>query len=122
MASSWKRKAPWALAGLLGGMGVLHFVAPKPFVKIVPKALPNPEFLVAVSGVAELACAALVAAPQTRRLGGISSVALFLAVFPANVQMALDAREGPAWYRNGCYARLPLQAALIAWALQVSKD
>ena len=106
---------------MLAGMGAAHFAAPRPFTKIVPKALPNPELLVAASGAAELACAALVAHPRTRRVGGWASAALFLAVFPANVQMALDSGRGSAAYRAATWARLPLQLPLVWWAAAVGR-
>ncbi|SHN42672.1 Uncharacterized membrane protein [Cryptosporangium aurantiacum] len=103
-------------------MGALHFVAPKPFARIIPKALPYPEALVALSGAAELACAALVAVPKTRRVGALASAALFVAVYPANVQMALDARKtSNTQYKAIAYGRLPFQAPLIAWALSVAR-
>jgi uncharacterized membrane protein len=113
-------KTAWLLTGILGGAGVLHFVRPAPFTRIVPKALPAPELLVAASGAAELACAALLAVPRTRRIGGYAAAALFVGVFPANIQMALDSHRGPAWYRVGCYARLPLQAVLVGAALRAA--
>jgi uncharacterized membrane protein len=127
MGSRWKRSSPWLLAGLLAGAGVTHFVTPGPYRRIVPKALPEPEFLVAASGVAELACAALVANPRTRRFGGWASAALFVAVFPANVQMALDSGRAvgsghfPGWYRAVAWARLPVQIPLVWWAAAVAR-
>jgi uncharacterized membrane protein len=117
----WARSAPWLLAGFLTAAGVTHFVAPAPYVRIVPRALPAPELLVALSGVAELACAALVAVPRTRRVGGWATAALFVAVFPANVQMALDSGDGPAWYRAVTWARVPLQVPLVLWAVAVAR-
>ncbi|GAA3387557.1 DoxX family protein [Cryptosporangium minutisporangium] len=123
MATRWKKAAPPLLAGLLGTMGVLHFVAPKPFARIIPKGLPAPDALVAISGAAELACAALVAVPRTRRVGALASAALFVGVYPANVQMALDARRSSdSRYKAIAYGRLPFQAPLIAWALGVAKN
>ncbi|MFG1925555.1 hypothetical protein [Cryptosporangium sp. NPDC048952] len=123
MASRWKKASPALLAGGLATMGVLHFVAPKPFARIIPKALPNPDALVAISGVAELACAALVAVPKTRRLGALASAALFVGVFPANCQMAVDAsRTSNTQYKAIAYGRLPFQAPLVAWALSVAKS
>ncbi|MFI5953375.1 hypothetical protein [Cryptosporangium sp. NPDC051539] len=119
MASRWKRASPALLAGGLATMGVLHFATPKPFVKIIPSWLPAPEALVAASGAAELACAALVAIPKTRGLGGLATAALFVGVFPANCQMALDARTTPS--KAIAYGRLPLQVPLVAWALSVSR-
>lgn len=109
------------LAATLAVPGVLHFVRPEPFVSIVPRSLPRPELLVALSGVAELTCAALVAHPRTRRLGGLGAAALFAAVFPANVSMALRSKRRPAWFRAVAWARLPLQIPLIVWAWRVSE-
>ncbi|GAA0604439.1 membrane protein [Kutzneria viridogrisea] len=112
-----------ALAALLGGMGVLHFVAPKPFDSIVPKALPGkPRTWTYLSGVAELGCAIAVAAPKTRRLGALASAGLFLAVFPANIKMAADYRHKPLPQRLAVYARLPLQLPLVSWALRVRRS
>ncbi|HEV2087466.1 MAG TPA: hypothetical protein VGR21_04045 [Cryptosporangiaceae bacterium] len=118
----WARASPWLLAALLAGAGVLHFVAPQPYLRIIPKALPEPELLVAASGVVELACAGLVAHPRTRRLGGWAAAALFVVVFPANVQMALDAGRGPAWYQAVAWARLPLQVPLVWWGVAVARQ
>jgi uncharacterized membrane protein len=80
----------------------------------VPKALPNPKLLVEVSGVAELAGAVGVLIPGTRRLAGKGLIALLLAVFPANINIALNPdrfKQFPAW---ALWARLPLQFAAIA--------
>jgi uncharacterized membrane protein len=117
----WARSAPWLLAGLLAAAGVTHFLAPAPFVRIVPRALPARELLVALSGVVELGCAVLVAVPRTRRVGGWATAALFVVVFPANVQMALDSGGGPGWYRTVAWARLPLQVPLVLWAATVAR-
>ncbi|GIE79784.1 membrane protein [Actinoplanes philippinensis] len=107
---------------MLGGMGVLHFVAPKPFDGIVPRSLPgSPRTWTYLSGVAELAVAAAVAHPRTRRAGGLAAAALFVAVFPANVRMAADWRHASPAKRAIAYGRLPLQAPLIAWALRVAR-
>lgn len=109
------------LSATLAVPGVLHFTHPAPFVAIVPRSLPRPELLVALSGVAELACAGLVAHPRTRRIGGLAAAVLFAAVFPANVSMALRSGGRPTAYRVVTWARLPLQIPLIGWALTVSR-
>ncbi|TKV61384.1 hypothetical protein FDO65_07290 [Nakamurella flava] len=118
-------RLPAALAALLGGAGVLHFVAPRPFIGIVPRSLPRPEALVALSGAAEIGCAALLAVPQTRRVGGWASAALFVGVYPANVSMALRSTargsRRPVWYRVVAWARLPLQAPLVLAAVRVAR-
>jgi uncharacterized membrane protein len=116
------RRDAAGLAALLGGMGVLHFVAPKPFDAIVPRSLPgSPRTWTYLSGVAELAVAAAVAHPRTRRAGGLAAAALFIAVFPANVKMAADWRHGSPVQRAIAFGRLPLQAPLIAWAWRVAR-
>ncbi|MQA14902.1 MAG: hypothetical protein GEV09_12220 [Pseudonocardiaceae bacterium] len=112
------------LAGTVATTGVLHFVAPQPFDMIVPRSLPGPprRGWTHLSGAAELAVAVMVAAPRTRRLGGLAAAALFVAVFPANVQLALDWRRRPLPHRLVAYGRLPLQLPLVLWALHASRD
>src|SRR3954451_6800531 len=115
------RWSPYLLAALLTTTGTLHFVVPRTFEAIVPPQLPQPRALVHLSGAAELACAAGLVVPRTRRLAGWATAALFVAVFPGNVQMALDASDGSTLYRAAPYARLPVQLPLVAWAVQVSR-
>ncbi len=101
-------------------MGVLHFAVPKPFDGLIPRSLPGSRRAWTYgSGVAELAVAAAVATPRTRRLGGLAAALLFLGVFPGNVKMAVDAASAPLPRRAIAWARLPLQWPLIAWALKV---
>jgi uncharacterized membrane protein len=112
-----------ALSALLAVAGVTHFAYPKPYDRIVPTALPgSARTWTYLSGVAELAVAAAVAAPRTRRLGGLAAAALFTAVFPANVKMALDARGRSNGEQLATVARLPLQVPLVIWALRVSRS
>jgi len=110
------------LCAVMGGSGVLHFVAPGPYRSIVPAPLRGQAAaVVALSGVCELVCVALLARPRTRRLGALATAALLVAVFPANVQMALDSGRGlaPSALIGAALAwlRLPLQLPLILWAL-----
>lgn len=102
--------------------GVIHLVRPQVFEPVMPRPLrPWDTELVVASGVAELLCAAGLALPTTRRAAGPASVALLVAVFPANVQMALDhtrrLRRRPSPTRMGMaaltWARLPLQWTMI---------
>lgn len=110
------------LAALLGAAGTAHMTAPKSFDRIVPRALPgDPRMWTYVSGAAELAVAAAVANPSTRRHGALAAACLFTAVLPANVQMALDWNERPMPQRAAAYARLPLQIPLVRWALGVRR-
>ncbi len=108
----------WLLAGLFVTSGIVHFVAPRRFEAIVPRALPARRGLVYVSGAAELVCAAGLAHPRSRGAAGIASAALLAAVLPANVQMAVDVcrhRSTPA--KVAAIVRLPLQLPLmrIGW-------
>lgn len=116
------RKTTGFLATVLAGAGIVHFARPQPFDTIVPRALPGPaRNYTYASGVAELGVAGLLAVPRTRRLGGIAAVALFVAVFPANVQMAYDWRRARPRKRAIAIGRLPLQGLLIAQALHVAR-
>lgn len=117
-----RSRSPQALAIFLASAGVTHFLAPKPYDAIVPSSLPgSPRVYTYVSGLAELGVAAAVAHPRTRRHGGLAAAALFVAVFPANVKMALDWRNRPLPYRLIAYARLPVQLPLVLWALRVRR-
>ena len=99
--------------------GVLHFIAPDKLVKIVPDWLPAPRVLVLVSGVFEIAGGIGLLIKQTRTLAAWGLAALFAAVFPANVNMAVHKiyTDNP-WILWG---RLPFQGILIAWAYWLTR-
>jgi len=109
------------LAGALVFMGVLHFVAPAPFERIVPRFLGRPRTWVYLSGVAELASGIPTAVPRTRRTGALLATATIVAVYPANWQMALDSglppRDAMGW---GAWLRLPLQLPMIRFAYRIA--
>ncbi len=88
--------------------GVVHLVHPSTFTPIVPDVLPAHTALVYASGVAELVCA--VGLWRRDRWAGGASVVLLLAIWPANLKMALDADGGSA---VAAWIRLPLQLPLI---------
>ncbi|MET8170697.1 hypothetical protein ABZT34_41835 [Streptomyces sp. NPDC005329] len=118
---SRSERSPLLLAGLLAGMGVAHFAVPRPFDTIVPRTLPgSPRAWTYASGVAELALAAGVALPRTRRTAALATAGLFVAVFPANVKMAWDWRHRPAPLKAAAVARLPFQVPLVLWARNVA--
>lgn len=111
------------LAVMLLGMGTLHFVAPKPFDTIIPAELPGtPRFYTYASGVGELATGAMLAAPRTRRLGALTAVALFVAVFPGNLNMVRLWWDKPWPMRILAIARLPLQVPMVTTALKVYRN
>ncbi|HKG38230.1 MAG TPA: hypothetical protein VKB25_04510 [Conexibacter sp.] len=97
--------------------GVMHFVIPRTYEAIVPDQLPARRALVYASGVAEIAGGLAVMHSRTRRFGSLFSIATLLAVFPANVHMALhpERYSVPGGARS-LYLRLPVQALFIAWA------
>lgn len=112
-----------ALAALLAGVGTLHFVVPAQFDVLIPEQLPgSPRFWTLASGLAELAIAAAVATPRTRRMGALAAAGLFVAVFPGNIKMAVDWSDRSATEQAVAYARLPLQIPLVLWALKVRRD
>jgi uncharacterized membrane protein len=105
----------YAIAAIFIVAGAAHFVVPEGFVRIVPPYLPAPKALVLISGAFEILGGVGVLVPETRAVAGWGLILLLLAVFPANVHMALHP-EGfapiPAWV---LWLRLPLQFVLIAW-------
>jgi uncharacterized membrane protein len=97
--------------------GILHLVTPGPYIRIVPRWLPVPATLVLVSGVCEILGGIGVLPPVTRVAAGWGLILLLVAVFPANVQMLLDAHSHHASrvWQGALALRLPLQAALLWW-------
>lgn len=111
------------LAGLLATAGVAHFASPKQFDATIPSALPGtPRAWTYASGAVELALAAGIAAPRTRRTAALAAAAFFVGVFPANVKMALDWRDRPAPQKAAALGRLPLQIPLVLWVRSVAKN
>jgi uncharacterized membrane protein len=106
------------LAAVLTATGVMHFVSPGSYDGLIPPILPSPRAWIYGSGIAEIACAAAVAIPATRRGGGLAAAALFVAVFPGNLYLAIEPGEVPRW---AALARLPLQIPLVLWGLQVAR-
>lgn len=99
-------------------MGVLHFAVPGQFDRIIPGWVPGrPRAWTYVSGVWELTSAALLARASTRRAGGYAAAATIAAVYPANVQMAIDNRSLDA-LGVASWLRLPLQLPMFLWALR----
>jgi uncharacterized membrane protein len=96
--------------------GALHFARPRMYEAIMPRYLPAHRELVYASGVAEIAGGAGVLYPRTRRAAGWWLIATLLAIFPANVEMAVHAERFERFPPAALWARLPLQGLLIAWA------
>ena len=109
-------------AALFLTSGTLHFVRPALFRAIVPPAFGHAAELVAVSGAAEIAGGLGLLVKPTRRAAGYGLVALLVAVWPANIYMAVVADRfaaiAPAWV---WWARVPLQVVLVWWVVSVSR-
>jgi uncharacterized membrane protein len=96
--------------------GLVHLLRPQTYEQIMPGYLPAHRELVLISGAAEIAGGVAVTFSQTRRVAGLWLIALLIAVFPANVNMALHADEFRSIPPALLWARLPLQGVLIWWA------
>lgn len=113
--SGWHQVALLGIAGffLLGGAG--HFLLAPFFVAIVPAYLPAPQWLVAISGACELAGGLGLLWPPSRRAAGVGLLILTVAVFPANLQMALHPERYALFTPWLLWLRLPLQLVILAW-------
>jgi uncharacterized membrane protein len=100
--------------------GTLHFVKTDAYAAIVPDGLPRKREIVYASGIAELAGGAGVLVPRTRRAAGWWLIATLIAIFPANVNMAVNAARFRAVPEPLLWARLPLQGLLIGWVWRVA--
>jgi uncharacterized membrane protein len=113
----WRRRAPFVVAAAFSASGVVHLVHPATFTRIVPTFLPGKTALVYVSGVAELVCA--VGLWRRDRWAALAATSLLLVIWPANLQMAIDAQRGDVLATKvEDWIRLPLQLPLIWCALQ----
>jgi uncharacterized membrane protein len=114
------------LAAFFACAGTMHFVIPRSYEAMMPPSLPRHREAVALSGVAEIAGGLAVLHPASRRLGRWWLLALLLAVFPANVHMAvnpeqirgLDLKKIPRW---ALWARLPLQPLAMLWVWRATR-
>ncbi len=117
------RTLAYRIAALLLGVGTLHFVAPKPFDGIIPVELPgSPRFYTYASGVAELGIGAALLVPRLRRSAALAAAALFVAVFPGNVNMCRLWWDKPWPMRIVALARLPLQIPMVTAALKLARN
>lgn len=111
-----KHVTKWVLGLLFIAAGVNHFWHPDFYVKIMPPYLPWHRELVLISGAFEMLLGAMLLVPHCSRWAAWGLIALLIAVFPANLHMALNPAEYsdlPPWT---LWLRLPLQGVFIAWA------
>ena len=119
-----KRTALLFLAALLIGSGVLHLAKPEVYLPMMPPYLPAPLPLVYVSGVFEILGGVGLLVPRLRRWAGLGVIALLVAIFPANIHIAMNdipiaGHDMPLWAH---LLRLPLQGVMIWMAWWVSRD
>ncbi len=114
-----KRILLWVMAVAYMGAGFNHLYNPEFYLAIMPPGLPNPEWLNLLSGLAEIVLGVFVLEPRTRVYAAWGLIALLVAVFPANLYVAME-NVGPDGPGTGIGAanwiRLPFQAVFIVWA------
>ena len=106
----------YLLGVLFMAAGINHFWHTAFYVSMMPPYLPLHLELVYLSGLAEIGLGALLFLTRWQRLAAWGVIALCIAVFPANVNMALHPELFPQFSAQGLWLRLPLQAVAIAWA------
>jgi uncharacterized membrane protein len=123
IATTRKERLRAILAISMVVVGIIHFVVPDPFVKIVPDYLPYHLELVYISGFFEILGGIGLLVPPVSQAAAWGLILLFIAVFPANINMAVNAIDLPNIPDSDLlrWGRLPLQAVLIAWAWWYTK-
>lgn len=118
-----KRALRLLLAVAMVSVGVLHFVKPSGFVQIVPSFLPSPLLLVYVSGFFEIAGGIGLLVARVHRAAAYGLIALYVAVFPANINMAVNDIQPEDGHIPEAllWLRLPFQALFVAWAYWLSR-
>src|SRR3954468_24408931 len=102
--------------------GAVHLVKPEVYLPLMPSWVPAHREVILASGVAELACAAGLAVPATRRAAGWASVLLLLGVYPGNLKMATDSlKTKNTGLKVASFARLPMQWPMIKAALRAAR-
>jgi uncharacterized membrane protein len=119
--STTKRVMMGLLSFILAGTGFMHLLWPAFFVAIIPPGLPNPEWLNVIAGLAEIVLGVFLLEPRVRVFAAWGIIALAIAVFPANVYVALEnvgLPDGEPGTGNAIvnWVRLPFQLLFVAWA------
>ncbi len=117
-----KQILKWILAIAFVLAGINHFINPNFYLKMMLPILPAHLFLIRLSGVFEIVLGALLLIPKFTRLAAFGLMALLIAVFPANIYMAMNTELFPEFSPVALYLRLPLQFIIIAWAFWYTKN
>ena len=102
--------------------GLNHFRVSDFYVSIIPTHLPFPRFLVYLSGFLEIVLGVALLIPKYRRVAAWGLIALLVAVFPANIHMAINPGLFPTYSPTTLWVRLPLQAVFIIWAFWYTRS
>ncbi|MGA9773151.1 MAG: DoxX family membrane protein [Blastocatellia bacterium] len=106
----------WLLSLFLIAAGVMHFTNTAFYLSIMPPLIPWHPAMVYTSGVFEIVLGLTLLAPKLTRVSAWGIIALLIAVFPANLHMALHPELYPYISPTALWIRLPLQGVFIAWA------
>lgn len=112
-----RRISSYLLAAFFIAAGANHFLNPALYLSMMPQWLPSPEVLNYISGGAEIAGGIGILIPHLRRPAAIGLILLMLAVFPANLHLAIHGWPGMDIPRWALWLRLPFQLAFIAWII-----
>lgn len=122
MTAPLRRDAKFLATGFLAS-GTVHLVRPEVWEPLMPGWVPMHREVIIWSGVAEIACAAGLLFPPTRKLAGLASAALLAGVYVGNVKMAVDAsKSSNQGLKAAAYGRLPLQLPMIRAALRAGRS
>lgn len=105
----------WVLAIFFTAAGLAHFLKPSYYLAVIPPWIPFPAAMNVISGFFEILFGVLVLPVKTRKLAGWGLIALLIAVFPANIHLALHSEIFPGVPPWLSWARLPFQAVFIFW-------
>jgi len=120
--STVKKISLYVMAAAYVLAGVNHFISPDFYVKMMPAYLPLHLELVYISGVIEMLLGMALLFQQTRKAAAWGIILLLIAVFPANINMALHPEAWDDISKTGLYLRLPIQLLLIGWAWIYTKE
>lgn len=120
--SRTKALLKYLMAVLYVAAGVNHFLHPQFYLRIMPPYLPWPTALHLIAGACEIALGALLLTTKYQRLAAWGLIALLIAVYPANLHMAINHHLYPDVPLAFLWIRLPLQFVLIAWAWWYTRE
>jgi uncharacterized membrane protein len=115
----------WVMALAYVFAGFNHLMNPAFYLAIMPPDLPNPEWLNVISGLAEIVLGVYLLEPRTRVLAAWGIIALLIAVFPANLYVAMQnvGEGGPGTGAGAAnWVRMPFQAVFLGWAWWYTRD